>query len=83
MGRAKHFSLKLKDQLREAIALRAARAELGAAAHHQRAKALEEELTFHLRNRILRDDDNQRLLNGVGAQQDQGSLLRFLRRERC
>ena len=27
-------------------------------------------LSSHLRNRILRDDDNQRLLNGIGMQQD-------------
>jgi hypothetical protein len=26
----------------------------------------------------LRDDDNRRLLNGVGTQQDRGNLLRFL-----
>jgi hypothetical protein len=80
-GQAKQFSLKLKDQLREAMALRAAKAGLDAAEYRQRAEALDEELTCHLRNRILRDDDNQRLLNGVGAQQDRGNLLRFLRQE--
>jgi hypothetical protein len=30
------------------------------------------------RKRILRDDDNQRLLNGIGSQNDRGHLLRFL-----
>jgi hypothetical protein len=80
-GPAKQFSLKLKDQLREAMALRATKAELDAVEYRQQAEALEEELTWHLRNRILRDDDNQRLLNGVGAQQDRGNLLRFLYQE--
>ena len=65
--------------MKEAIALRAVRAEPDAAEYQQRAEALDEELTCQLRNRILRDDDNQRLLNGVGARQDGGNLLRFLR----
>ena len=39
---------------------------------------MEETLTQHLRNRVLRDDDNQRLLNGIGGQNDRGHLLRFL-----
>jgi hypothetical protein len=80
-GPAKQFSLKLKDQLREAMALRAAKAELDTTEYQQQAEALDEELTRHLRNRILRDDDNQRLLNGVGTQQDRGNLLRFLYHE--
>ena len=36
---------------------------------------------FHLRHRILKDDDNQRLLDGIGWHQDRGNLLRFLRVE--
>jgi transposase len=40
-----------------------------------------EKLTYHLRNRIFRDDDNQRLLNRIGTQQDRGRLLRFLETE--
>jgi hypothetical protein len=60
------------------IALRAAKAELDAAEYQQQATTLDQKLTRHLRNRILRDDDNQRLLNGVGTQQDRGNLLRFL-----
>ena len=45
------------------------------------ADKLDITLTHHLRNRILRDDDNQRLLNGVGTQHDKGNLLRFLHEE--
>ncbi len=44
-------------------------------------RELDEKLTYHLRNRILRDDDNQRLLNGIGTQHDRGRLLRFLKTE--
>lgn len=80
-GPAKQFGLKLKDLLREAMRLRAARTELDSAEYRQRAVAISEALTRHLRNRVLRDDDNQRLLNGVGTQQDCGNLLRFLDRE--
>jgi transposase len=76
-GRAQEFSRNLKDLLRRSIALRAAKSELDAAEYQQQARTLDEKRTRHLRNRILRDD-NQRLLNGVGTQQDRGNLLRFL-----
>ena len=35
-------------------------------------------ITYHLRNRILKDPDNQRLLNEIGVHHDRGNLLRFL-----
>ncbi len=45
----------------------------------RQATALYDELTSLLRDRRLRDPDNQRLLNGARRfQQDRGSLLRFL-----
>jgi len=77
-GRAREFSRKLKQLLRTALALRAARPQLDAATYADEAREMEAQLTHHLRNRILRDDDNQTLLNGVGTQQDRGHLLRFL-----
>lgn len=77
-GRARQFSRKLKQLLRAALALRAAQPQLDETIYGDEARALEEQLTHHLRNRVLRDDDNQRLLNGVGTQQDRGHLLRFL-----
>ena len=43
---------------------------------------IDEALTFHLRHRILKDDDNQRLLDGIGIHHDRGNLLRFLKVER-
>ena len=44
----------------------------------RQSTALNDELTNLLRDRTLRDTDNQRLLNGAGEQQDRGRLLRFL-----
>jgi hypothetical protein len=47
--------------------------------YEKQAEVLDDELTAHLRDRTLPDPDNQRLLNGVGAQHDRGNVLRFLR----
>ena len=44
----------------------------------QAVKDLDERLTRYLRDRILRDDDNQRLLNGIGLQMERGRILTFL-----
>ena len=77
-GRASDFSRKLKALLREGLALLAMKPQLDAAHYAAKANALQQELTLHLRNRSLRDDDNQRLLNGVGTQHDPGHILRFL-----
>jgi hypothetical protein len=41
------------------------------------AKALQKELTYQLRNRPLKDPDNQRRLNELGWHHDRGNLLRF------
>lgn len=74
-GPARSFGLKLKSLLQRAL-------ELGdQEPSPERAvavKRLDEELTWVLRNRVLKDDDNQRLLNGIGAQMDLGRLLTFL-----
>lgn len=42
------------------------------------AGKINRELDHHLRHRHLRDPDNQRLLDGIGLQNDQGRVLRFL-----
>ncbi|MGH2376132.1 MAG: IS66 family transposase [bacterium] len=78
-GRAKQFSQNLKELLKEALGLAYKRAELAPADYEERVEQLDAQMKHHLRNRILRDDDNQRLLNGVGAQHDHGNLLLFLR----
>jgi transposase len=77
-GRARSFGLKLKTILREARQLwrdqRAGKVENFPA----EVARIEEELTTHLRDRILKDDDNQRLLNGIGLQHDRERVLLFL-----
>lgn len=80
-GRAKHFSSRLKELLRQALSLSANQGELNRAEYRDQVQQLDDELTIHLRDRTLRDDDNQRLLNGVGEQHDRGRLLRFLSAE--
>lgn len=77
-GRARSFGLKLKGILQDARQLwrdqRAGTAENFPA----RVADFEQELTHHLRPRLLRDEDNQRLLDGIGEQHDKGRVLRFL-----
>ena len=77
-GRARSFGLQLKSILREARQLwrdqRAGKAENFQA----EAQRMEDELTIHLRPRILKDADNQRLLDGIGLQHDRGRVLLFL-----
>jgi transposase len=77
-GPARSFGLKLKKILRDARKLwRDQRA--GKAKNFQaRTKKFEQKLTYHLRHRSLQDEDNQRLLDGIGLQHDQGRLLQFL-----
>lgn len=80
-GPARRFGVKLKALLREGLALWHARGALGRDEYRRRSQQLDLQLTRHLRNRIFRDDDNQKLLNGIGLQQDRGHLLRFLKME--
>jgi transposase len=77
-GRARHFPLQVTDLLRRALALSAGSLRMRRKDYCRQAEALHDALTHLLRDRTLRDADNQRLLNGVGAQQDRGRLLRFL-----
>ena len=78
LGRAAQFGKTLNLLLREGLALWHARSSLASEEFRTGHQELDEKLTYHLRNRILRDDDNQRLLNGIGLQHDRGRLLRFL-----
>ncbi len=77
-GRARRFAGQFTELLRRALRLSAASADMTLKDYCRQATALYDELTSLLRDRRLRDPDNQRLLNGAGAQQDRGSLLRFL-----
>ena len=80
-GPARRFGVKLKTLLREGLTLWHARGALGGDEYRRRSQQLEQQLTDHLRNRRFRDDDNQKLLNGIGLQHDRGHLLRFLKME--
>jgi transposase len=80
-GRARQFSQRLKDLLRQALALGAKKNEMDAVRYGERIQKLEGALSWHLRRRYLRDADNQKLLDGVGLQHDRGRLLRFLKEE--
>lgn len=77
-GRARHFARQFTELLRRALRLSAGGAEMRRKDYCRQSTALNDELTNLLRDRTLRDPDSQRLLNGAGAQQDRGSLLRFL-----
>jgi transposase len=78
-GPARQFGRQLKDILQRALLLSGSRQERGSKAYWKQVEELDSELTAHLRDRRLRDQDNQRLLNGVGVQHDRGHVLRFLR----
>jgi transposase len=77
-GRARSFGLELKSILREARQLWRDRRAGKAKKFQAEVERIEEELTLHLRHRILKDDDNQRLLDGIGLQHDRGRVLLFL-----
>lgn len=77
-GRAREFGLGLKDMLRQSIELHHRRSFLPPADYQLQVQQIDAALTIHLRHRILKDDDNQRLLDGIGLHQDRGNLLRFL-----
>jgi len=78
-GRSRQFPRHLRLLLQQSVALASRRRELSAKRFQRQAAALERKLTHHLRDRLLCNPDNQRLLNGIGAQHDRGQVLRFLR----
>jgi transposase len=77
-GRARGFGLKLKSLLKQARRLWRDQRTGKARNFQVRAERIEEKITGHLRPRRLQDEDNQRLLDGIGLQHDRGNLLRFL-----
>jgi hypothetical protein len=77
-GRARSFGIRLKRLLREAMELGNTRDGGDALRFASEAERLRGEVSRHLRDRRLRDRDNQRLLDELGRQHDHGHLLRFL-----
>jgi transposase len=80
-GKARAFTTQLKAILREGISLWHEQREgrVGREEYRRRGQELEARLTHQLRDRVLTDGDNQRLLDGIGAQLDEGRLTLFLR----
>jgi transposase len=77
-GKARAFGSRLKGLLGHALDLWHGYQQgkhRGFAAH---AQHLKDAITHHLRDRPLKDPDNQRLLNELGWHHDRGNLLRFL-----
>jgi transposase len=77
-GRAKAFGLRLKGLLQQANQLWREQREARAPDYQAQVERIDRELTDHLRIRCLKDRDNQRLLDGIGLQHDQGRVLNFL-----
>lgn len=82
-GRSRDFGSRLVMLLQEAVRLWHERRG-GATrpdAYRSEAERIRRSVTHHLRERTLRDPDNQRLLNELGRHHDRGNLLRFLDEE--
>jgi len=79
-GKSKWFSSELKALLHAGIELwKEQRTEQISLQHYlKHGKILAGQIIHHLRNRALKDKDNQRMLNGLGTHHDRGNLLRFL-----
>ena len=76
--RAREFGVYAKMLFQDEMELWRARDSLSPEVFAGKADELREMVSYHLRDRILKDQDNQRLLNGLGKQDDCGRLLRFL-----
>jgi transposase len=77
-GRACDFGEGLKGLLQEALQGWHGHRAGTVADFRTAAKAVQEELTYQLRDRRLHDPDNHRLLNELGWHHDRGNLVRFL-----
>ena len=77
-GRARDFGLQAKALFQEGMELWRARDTLDLDEFAAQAEQIRELVSYHLRERTLTDEDNRRLLHGLGTHDDQGHLLRFL-----
>ena len=77
-GRARSFGNQLKGLLQEALELWRGYHAGAIPDFPTEARHLKEAMTHHLRDRVLTDRDNQRLLDEIGWHHDRGNVLRFL-----
>jgi hypothetical protein len=77
-GRAKVFGSELKALLQNANELWRQQRAGTVSGFAAQADQIEQDLTYWLRPRRLRDEDNQRLLDGIGLQHDRRRVLNFL-----
>lgn len=77
-GPGRRFGLKLKQSLKQARQLWRDQRGGKAVNYATQVEQMEKDITWHLRDRRLKDKDNQRLLDGIGWQHDQGRILLFL-----
>lgn len=77
-GRARSFGNELKRLLRAAMELWETYHRGQAGAYGREAERLKRAVTYHLRDRPMKDPDTWRLQNELGWHHDQGNLLRFL-----
>jgi len=77
-GRSLQFPRQLRELLRQGLVLARRRPELEEQQFQQQVAELDQALDDLLLDRTLRNRDNQRLLDGIGAQHDRKNLLRFL-----
>jgi len=80
-GRARCFTRDLKKTLRAALGLwrEYSSGKIDMIEYRRRGGKIELKLSCQLRNRVLSDKDNQRMLDGIGMQHDRGRILLFLR----
>jgi transposase len=77
-GKARAFGRRLKGLLGQALDLWHAYHQGHRRGFAPQAQRLRHVITHHLRDRRLKDPNNQRLLNELGWHHDRGNLLRFL-----
>jgi transposase len=77
-GPAAGFGRRLKDLLWQGMELWQSYHQGQVSNYTEQVQQLDAQVTHHLRMRTLQDDDNQRLLDGIGLHHDRGNLLRFL-----
>lgn len=78
VGRGRSFTKQMMELCREAVELWWEMQSGEAEDHAVRVVLLSGRFTHHLRDRIMSDPDNQRLLDDLGRRHDNGQLLRFL-----